>query len=373
MSANPPLSSRLLVRRDDWAQVQIEHPCAAAEVALQPGQARLRIEHFALTANNITYAAFGETMRYWQFFPAPAGWGCIPVWGFASVIESSADGLPTGQRFYGYLPMATHLVVQPVGINGHGFVDGAVHRQPLPAIYNRYVRTTPDQAEAEGVHAVLRPLFTTAFLIDDFLAAHEAFGARTLLLSSASSKTACATAFCLARRPRRTSRIIGLSSAAHLGFARSLGCYDEVLDYAGWRAAVAPDAPALYVDFSGDAALRQEIHRHFGDALKYSCSVGGTHWQALGSGSGLPGPRPVLFFAPEHGQRLSAAPPEGYGRAGLLQRIEDAWAAFMRPVTDMAAPWLRIEQGRGEDCVRSVYLQVLQGRSDPRIGHLLAL
>jgi len=46
---------------------------------LQPGQARLHIDHFALTANNITYAAFGEAMGYWQFFPASSGWGCIPV------------------------------------------------------------------------------------------------------------------------------------------------------------------------------------------------------------------------------------------------------------------------------------------------------
>ena len=44
---------------------------------------RLAIVSFALTANNITYAAFGDAMNYWQFFPVPgddgAAWGCIPV------------------------------------------------------------------------------------------------------------------------------------------------------------------------------------------------------------------------------------------------------------------------------------------------------
>ena len=41
------------------------------------------IDAFALTANNVTYAAFGgPPMNYWHFFPAddPA-YGRVPVWG----------------------------------------------------------------------------------------------------------------------------------------------------------------------------------------------------------------------------------------------------------------------------------------------------
>ncbi len=60
------------------------------------GEALLSVEHFGLTANNITYAAFGEAMSYWRFFPAPDGWGRMPVWGFATVAESRAEGLPEG-------------------------------------------------------------------------------------------------------------------------------------------------------------------------------------------------------------------------------------------------------------------------------------
>ena len=47
------------------------------DAPLASGQVRLRVEHFALTANNITYAAFGAAMNYWQFFPTDDdGWGC---------------------------------------------------------------------------------------------------------------------------------------------------------------------------------------------------------------------------------------------------------------------------------------------------------
>ncbi len=36
---------------------------------LQDGEVRLAVQRFAFTANNITYAAFGDAMNYWKFFP----------------------------------------------------------------------------------------------------------------------------------------------------------------------------------------------------------------------------------------------------------------------------------------------------------------
>ena len=96
--------------------------------ALQPGQVLLYVERFAFTANNVTYAAMGDAMHYWRFFPAPAGLGCIPVWGFAEVHASRCDGVERGERFYGYYPMSTHVVVQPAKVTSQGFVDAADHR-----------------------------------------------------------------------------------------------------------------------------------------------------------------------------------------------------------------------------------------------------
>ena len=85
-----------LVRRDDLASTRIDS--FDANAPLDAGELRCRIDHFAFTANNITYAVFGDAMHYWQFFPAPAGWGCVPVWGFATVQESRCDGLAVGER-----------------------------------------------------------------------------------------------------------------------------------------------------------------------------------------------------------------------------------------------------------------------------------
>ena len=42
-------------------------------------------------------------------------------------------------------------------------------------------------------------------------------------------------------------------------------------------------------------------------------------------------------------------------------------------VTDPAAPWLVADHHRGPDAVHAAYLEVLGGRSHPRVGHMLSL
>jgi len=356
----------------------VPDPDAPQRRALAEGEARLRIDCFALTSNNITYAAFGEAMKYWEFFPSgDAAWGNIPVWGFAEVMESRAEGAVVGERCYGYWPMGRYLVVQPVRVGRHGFVDGAAHRAALPAIYNYVQRCAADPgyvAAQEAQQALLRPLFVTSFLIDDFLDEARFFGATQVLLSSASSKTAYGTAFCLTQRRGQPGapRIVGLSSDANLDFCRLLGCYDEVLSYAQLDS-MPPGTPTVYVDFAGNAALRRGIHEHFGDALRYSCAVGGTHWQDLGGGSDLAGPRPTLFFAPAQSAKRSAAPPQGWGAAELQRRIAVAWGAFMQPVNDPASPWLHVRAAHGPDAVRQACLALLDGKVDARDGLMLSL
>src|SRR5258706_11722619 len=100
-----------------------------APAPLADGQARLAIDSFALTSNNITYAAFGDAMNYWGFFPTgDSATGCIPVWGFANVAESRCDGVTVGERFYGYFPIASDVMLQPARVTPNGFFDGAEHR-----------------------------------------------------------------------------------------------------------------------------------------------------------------------------------------------------------------------------------------------------
>jgi hypothetical protein len=297
------------------------------------------------------------------------------VWGFAVVTESRTAGLEPGRRVFGFFPAGSHLVVTPTRLGPSGFVDAAPHRQELAAVYNQYAFCEADptwRPELEPQQAVLRPLFMTAFLLDDFLADNDFFGARQLLLSSASSKTAFATAFCLAARRGQAGapRTIGLTSPGNVGFTQGLGLYDEVRTYES-LAALDPAVPSLFVDFAGNAALRRAVHEHFGERLVYSSSIGGTHWRELGSGGGLPGPKPVLFFAPAQVKKRSAPPPEGWGPGGLQQRMGQAWGRFLGWLQRPGAESLEFVTRPGGAAIESTYLELLQGRADPRHGLML--
>ena len=54
------------VRKSQLSQTRL---VTTPDLPLADGQVRVKVDHFALTANNITYAAFGDAMNYWQFFP----------------------------------------------------------------------------------------------------------------------------------------------------------------------------------------------------------------------------------------------------------------------------------------------------------------
>jgi len=359
-----------LVRKDQFTITELRETPAPA---LEDGQVRLGVDKFALTANNITYAAFGEAMSYWNFYPAADGWGRIPVWGFGTVLESRAPSVAAGEKFYGYYPMSSEVVLQPARSSATGFLDGAEHRAALHPVYNSYVRCNADPfytAPTEDLQALLRPLFMTSWLIDDFLADNQFFGAAaeapaTLLLSSASSKTAYGTAFQLAQRAG--IEVVGLTSAANLEFCSSLGCYHRVLSYEQLDL-VPADAACVYVDFAGNASLRKDIHTRFAN-LKYSSSIGGTHVEQLGSARDLPGPRATLFFAPAQIKKRSGE----WGTDVLGQRLLQAWQAFLGTACNPAAPWLVVKHHRGPQAVSAAYADVLAGRGDPRLGHMLSL
>jgi hypothetical protein len=354
--------SDFLVKRDDLRECRI----AESDVPeLEPGQALLRVERFGLTANNVTYAVFGQTMSYWNFFPAEEGWGRVPMWGFAEVERSEAQGVAPGVRLYGYLPPSSHLVVTPVHAGGGGFVDGSPQRAELPSAYQGYLATDADpfyRANTEELQMLLRPLFFTSFLIDDQLVDEGLVARGPIVISSASSKTAIAAAFLLAQRER--VELVGLTSSPNLEFVEGLGIYGRTVTYDAIQSL--ERGPATFVDIAGDGKVRLAVHSHYGEELVHSMTVGVTHWEELGAGEGeLPGPAPTFFFAPDRVTKRS----EDWGRVGLQSRVSDAW----HPFCEWAGGWLDVIHDRGFEAVQRVYLDVLEGRVDPTTANVLSL
>lgn len=331
---------------------------------LPNGHVLLALESFAFTANNISYALGGDMLDYWGFFPADAPWGRIPVMGIGRVTKSAHPDIAVGGRYFGFFPMADHHVVE-ASPSVEGFVDRGEHRAKHASAYRSFNLATNDpayDAAHEDRYLVLRGLFITSFLVDDFLGEHDLFGATTVLITSASSRTSIANAHRL--QQRSGVHVVGLTSRRHVEFVESVGVYDSVICYDDIEG-LDNSVSSVVVDMSGNADVIERVHRHFGERLAYSCRVGATHWDAGGPIGDLPGPPPTFFFAPSQIRKRS----QEWGRDVFDARVAAAFTSFL----DHSRNWMVIERSSGPDAVERVYRSTLAGDNRPEIGHILSL
>lgn len=338
---------------------------------LGPGRVRLRIDRFAVTANNITYAVLGDMLGYWDFFPSgDTAWGRVPAMGWADVIESTHPDFATGGRYYGWFPMA-RFVDLSVSATGDGLRDDGEHRQAHAPVYRNYVETTHDPmypsgasghelGDAEDRHALLRGLFITSFLADTFFADADYYGADAAIVLSASAKTAIG--FAQRTSARGVSRVIGLTSAGNVGFVKSLGWYTDVLTYDD--TASLPELDAVSVDISGDGNTLAAVHERLGDHLKYSMIIGKSHHDSPFAQVEV-GPSPELFFAPtEIGRRI-----EEWGAAEYQRRCTEALEDFVAG----SHRWLTVERSSGPAAAASTWSDVFDGQVAPSVGRIVSL
>jgi hypothetical protein len=353
------------VNRDDFHDTQFV-PGEPID-SLADGQVLFKIDRFALTSNNISYAAAGDMLNYWGFFPGPDRWGRIPAMSFGDVIESKHPDVAVGGRCFGFFPMSRYLVIEPEPTT-MGMVDGVAHRSEHAPVYRTYSYTGPDalyDESREDQILLLRGLFMTSFLVDDMIGDEDFYGAEAGIVTSASSKTAIALGHQLARRGR--GPVIGLTSARNREFVEKLGCYDEVVlyDELDRIPELTPAAGAVMVDMAGNGEVVEGIHTRLKDQLKYSCTVGATHWESGARSQDLPGPQPEFFFAPSRIVKRS----QDWGPAGLQERLGTSWNDFVA----FSDQWMAIKRHEGPEALRCVYLEVLGGGLDPSDGHIISL
>jgi hypothetical protein len=360
----------LLVRQDDPRQFRIVSAPAPESSTLSEVELLVRVEKFGFSANNVTYAVLGKSpiINYFDFFPtAEEQWGSVPVWGMAVITASRHPDLAQGERMYGYFPLARYARLRPARLTPFGF---DVDRGGLPGAYNQYTLTRTDPfyvAGHEEAMIVFRPLVLTGILLDDFIAdGNDYFGARSIVIASASSKTSFGLAFMLARR-HSDRAIIGLTSARNLPFVKGLGLYSQVMTYED-IGALPQDVTTVFVDVAGDAGVRTALRTRLGSNLATTITVGLSHWDKTGGPptSEAVGSEPtVFFFAPAWLERRR----EDWGSTALGQNILGAWQEFM----ERAEGWVRIVRAEGKDAVASVYASMVDGRCGPGDAHVLSL
>ena len=334
------------------------------DVTAGPGEVVFRIDRFALTANNVTYAVAGDMLGYWSFFPAEGGWGRVPAMGWADVVESNVDGVDVGGRYYGWFPMARHIAMTATP-TADGLRDDGGHRSAHAAVYRGYTRTDRDTwyqdgRDAEDRHALLRGLFLTGFLAEEFFADDEYFGAEQVLVLSASSKTAIG--FAQRASSRGACSVVGLTSAGNADFVSSLGYYDRVVTYDD-LAAVA-ESPTVIIDMAGNSSLVAQIHDALGDRIGYSMQVGMSHHDAPPAAV-TSGPTPTLFFAPTEVARRA----EQWGAAEYAARTTDALFGFVEGSHD----WMTIDTSVGAEAGQRAWARVYDGAVPPSVGCIVSM
>lgn len=349
------MAQQIEVTRGALAQY---HIAELAQGALPAGAIACTIEHYALTANNITYAVMGEAMNYFDFFPATAAQNAVvPVWGFARVSASNHADIAVGERLYGYWPMADHAVLHPAKVAKDTFFDGAPHRAGLASVYNNYRRLGSDAGDqqAEEIRALFEPLFLTSFLIEDTFRRAGFHGATSALITSASSKTAMALAHVMKAASPNVKRI-GLTSSGNMDFVTQTGLYDQIAAYDAIET-IDNAGAVVSVDFAGNGDVLRRIHAHFDAQLAYSMLVGATHVDGRGGAKVLAGPQPILFFAPTSAETLMRE----LGPAGFAAAIAARWQDFAGFASDLVT----ISHVQGSAAIAEKYVQLLAGNIAP--------
>ncbi|MEP4891893.1 MAG: DUF2855 family protein [Aliiglaciecola sp.] len=320
----------------------------------------LKVESFGFSANNITYALFGDKMGYWGFFPAQDGFGIMPIWGFATVEYSNSPDLVVGEKVFGYLPFATHLVITAGKITANDFYDVSPVRKSISSVYDQYVRCSADPAydpNKEDWQLNFRPLFMTSFVLDDFVGEIANPDTVNIVLTSASSKTAYGAAYLLKQHCKERGlnyNVVGLTSASNKAFTEKTACYDQVLDYQDF-ATLDKNANTIVLDFSGNKPLLLDLQEHLNTSMQKMIYIGVTdvESQAKSYAGELHG---EFFFAPTQVNKRM----KEWGGKGFMQRYAVDWGGFSKHME----PLLSTTNIAGVEAIQKIYLDGLAGKFD---------
>jgi hypothetical protein len=348
--------------------------------ALAENEVILKVDKFALTANNITYGIAGDSLGYWRFFPSQellgdntgvaSQWGRLPVMGFADVIASANNQIQIGERVWGFMPMATHVKILAGRIHDGGFSDISPYRKDLAPLYSAFERVKSNPfytTKNEDFEILVRGLFTTSWLVDDYMDDNQYFGASQYLITSASSKTSIALAFTIKQRGKCSS--IGITSTSNLKFVESLGCYDHVICYDDITDLNA-EIPSILVDMAGSKKTLSAIHYHFKEQLSYSCRIGATHHSDmlpadLASIDSLPGAIPTFFFAPTQLKKRVT----DWGHHETMKQIGLSLLSYI----EFCRSIMTIVHTTDKKKIEPIYQDVLSGKADASIGLIVSL
>ncbi|KAK1994259.1 hypothetical protein LX36DRAFT_213850 [Colletotrichum falcatum] len=376
------------ITRHETLRVDIPMPRLAAS------SIRIRTSLVGITANNFTYAKLGDMLKWWDTWPVHADgpapyndrdeWGIVPAWGFARVLESNVDAIPTGGLLYGYWPTSSHPVdmkLEPTDPDGH-FREVSEHRKGLGSMYNHYslVNESARSEESRAWFANVHPVWNGGYVLNRFVfptgfkpvhplgagagewTDRDADLSSAVVVSlSAASRTARSLAWNLARNRgpangplavlQATSVPQSLTPAFESGFEIKAVNYDnlvsrEVLD---WIAGFQPKR-VVVADFGGPPKVAEKLLESIKSALPESTVISNI-W--VGSEPKVVSRDEMMAYMgsmKEWGAvqlNTTAAVDAGIAAEGAERYYQENFSAFERSIKENVAGDLELTWGSG--------------------------
>jgi hypothetical protein len=410
MASRPKENLTLCVRRDGLDNLRkppllVKSPLPQE---LPSDHILVKIDKFGFSANNVTYGVLGDNeyfrselfrarpdqeltaiarSSYFDFYPAPETpetspkrHGIIPVWGFCTILSSSHPSIQPYQRLYGYLPMSRYALIPISKVNPHTLTITLGNFPPDRKVYKQLTICSSDpmyRQNREDETMLYRPLFWTSYWCADQLACEHFHGARRILISSASAKTA----FCLAyviKKKRETGGkmidIVGFTSPGNIEFTKELGLYDYVFAYEDLTHIANDGVKTVYVDVAGNESLNHKIRDHIGSSLVVTVILGSTNTPSISSttvpSSSLTSSakkqsyKQQFFFTPEwlaHRQKQLSV-------HDIVEMQTEAWDHLMIDCRS----WVKMESVDGGGVVQA-FEETVKGKVGPDRGLTFSL
>jgi len=248
---------------------------------LAHGQILVRVQKLILTSNTVTYAVAGRlpALNYFGHFPYPdKRLAACPAWGYGIVAESDCVDIPTGTRIKGCFTLAPWVVLTPSPVKRSTFKDTVFHRQKMPEIYATYqIQTKAIEESMENFMVSGGLLFSTGW---GCAAQGSLAGADTMVLTSASSRTAIGAAFA-AKHHAWYNTVIGVTSPRNVAFVRRQGLYDVVVTYDEINSlSCTPTMKVAVFDMAGSIRHKRALRQRFANAVVDYALVGMTNVDA---------------------------------------------------------------------------------------------
>lgn len=356
---------RFLISRDDPTLTKTVSNTSILKTELGRDKVLIAVERFSLTANNILYVVLGEQNNYWDLFPAEDRWGNSPAWGIGRVIKSDNNCLRKGERIFGFFPLASYCILQPVPVGTGHVMDDAPNRSSLAPAYNRYTRIDGAKnfsGRGGDWQMLLRPLALVGLLAAQFFKDREYFGARIVYVTSASSKTGIGVGR-LIKGSSPNIKVIGVTSRPKKGLVASLEIFDEVIDYQS--IADIKLAPSILFDLTGNHEIVQEIHDKLGSLLKHSAAAGRSHWSAKSDRSITGEVSPERFFTPLVMQHYLPV----WGAKVFEQRFD----AAVRSLKEALGEQIVLKEVHGSAGLADLYRKLLDGTNREKEGSVVVV